>query len=93
MLNSRIGLTFHLITTFLNQQQLLTNVWEKSYKMKMNFCLQGDSGGPLFIRRGSSKVQIGIVSWGIGCARGDSPGVYTRVTKMVDWIQRIQKCY
>jgi len=53
----------------------------------------GDSGGPLFIRRGSSKVQIGIVSWGIGCARGDSPGVYTRVTKMVDWIQRIQKCY
>merc|ERR1712088_969580 len=52
----------------------------------------GDSGGPLFLDQ-SNNVQIGIVSWGIGCARGDSPGVYTRVTKMMDWIKRIQKCY
>jgi len=53
----------------------------------------GDSGGPLFSREQSRNVQVGIVSWGIGCARGDSPGVYTRVTKMMDWIKRIQKCY
>ena len=69
---------------------------ENLTKLKLILCsnhLQGDSGGPLFINSGNRKVQIGIVSWGIGCARGDSPGVYTRVTKMIDWIKRIQKCY
>merc|ERR1712172_91845 len=39
----------------------------------------GDSGGPLFICRGTC-TQIGIVSWGIGCAKAQYPGVYTRVT-------------
>jgi len=53
----------------------------------------GDSGGPLFLKRSGFKIQLGIVSWGIGCAREDSPGVYTRVTKMMDWIRRIQNCY
>lgn len=53
---------------------------------------QGDSGGPLMVPSIIDGriiyYQIGIVSYGIGCARSDVPGVYTRVQTFVDWIQR-----
>ncbi|MFE0583275.1 trypsin-like serine protease [Streptomyces sp. PCS3-D2] len=42
---------------------------------------QGDSGGPMFRRDDAGAwIQVGIVSWGIGCARPDYPGVYTEVS-------------
>lgn len=41
---------------------------------------QGDSGGPLFVRDANRQWrQLGVVSWGVGCARGDSPGIYARL--------------
>ncbi|KOB69119.1 Uncharacterized protein OBRU01_17295, partial [Operophtera brumata] len=43
----------------------------------------GDSGGPL-VREGR---QIGIVSWGIPCARG-KPDVYTKVESFMSWIEK-----
>ena len=50
---------------------------------------QGDSGGPLIVRHGNSSryVQVGVVSWGDGCAEPGIPGIYTRVSKYIDWIQ------
>ncbi|XP_049865502.1 trypsin-like [Pectinophora gossypiella] len=45
---------------------------------------QGDSGGPAVSN--SDKVQRGIVSFGIGCAREGYPGVYTRVAAVRSWI-------
>ncbi|KAG7202864.1 hypothetical protein KM043_010014 [Ampulex compressa] len=42
----------------------------------------GDSGGPLV----ADDKQIGVVSWGIPCARG-RPDVFTRVYSYVDWIK------
>ncbi|MFI8254766.1 S1 family peptidase [Streptomyces filamentosus] len=42
---------------------------------------QGDSGGPMFRKDNAGAwIQVGIVSWGEGCARAGYPGVYTEVS-------------
>ncbi|MFJ2439856.1 MULTISPECIES: S1 family peptidase [unclassified Streptomyces] len=42
---------------------------------------QGDSGGPMFRKDNAGEyIQVGIVSWGIGCAQAGNPGVYTEVS-------------
>lgn len=48
---------------------------------------QGDSGGPLLDR--NSRVLLGIVSGGRGCAREYKFGIYSRVTAVRPWIDEM----
>jgi trypsin len=52
----------------------------------------GDSGGPLVVPLGDEGDdvdewrQIGIVSWGAGCAAPERPTIYTEVSAFTDWL-------
>ncbi|PSN50128.1 Trypsin-1 [Blattella germanica] len=43
---------------------------------------QGDSGGPMV----ANGQVVGIVSWGVGCADKDFPGVYSNVAELKNWV-------
>lgn len=52
---------------------------------------QGDSGGPLVCKKKDIYGQDvwylwGVVSWGTGCARKGSYGVYARSNYVTEWI-------
>jgi len=50
---------------------------------------QGDSGGPLMTEGPNERMMIvGVVSHGIGCGSPGYPGVYTRTTTYLDWIEK-----
>lgn len=51
----------------------------------------GDSGGPLLVPSRNGWKQVGITSWGWGCAGPNAPGVYTRVAaqRVHRWIQSV----
>lgn len=50
-----------------------------------------DSGGPLMISTSNhgQTMIIGIVSTGIGCGRPYLPGIYTRISEFIPWINSI----
>ena len=53
---------------------------------------QGDSGGPLWFENEYGEEElVGIVSSGRGCARPYYPGLYTRVSLYISWMENVMK--
>jgi len=54
---------------------------------------QGDSGGPVVCQDPSTGVwrQLGITSWGMGCAQAKYYGVYSKVSAYITFIQQYVK--
>jgi hypothetical protein len=50
------------------------------------FTCQGDSGGPITGIENGKTVQVGIVSWAVGCGAKDNPSVSVNVAKYQTWI-------
>jgi trypsin len=50
---------------------------------------QGDSGGPLVVfDHQNDPVQVGVVSWGEGCAARNKYGIYSKVSIAHEWIRQ-----
>ena len=48
---------------------------------------QGDSGGALVLQVGNQYIQEGIISSGVGCARKNFYGLYTRISEFIPWLR------
>jgi len=67
---------------------ITNNMLCAGYSLGVKDTCQGDSGGPLLVldNRDNRWKQIGITSWGVGCAIPNSYGVYTRLKNYAKFI-------
>lgn len=63
--------------------QLTDRMWCAGVDAGGKDSCQGDSGGPVV---DASSTLVGLVSWGDGCARAGTPGVYARVGSFISFI-------
>ncbi|XP_056275911.1 tissue-type plasminogen activator isoform X1 [Pseudoliparis swirei] len=70
----------------LSQRPITSNMLCAGDTRGLDDACKGDSGGPLVCRNNDKMTLMGVISWGDGCGQRDKPGVYTRVTHYIDWI-------
>lgn len=72
--------------TYGPNQYITDNMICAGYEQGGQDACQGDSGGPLAVQSGGTWYVVGVTSWGIGCARAKSPGIWARTTRYIGWI-------
>ncbi|KAJ8687238.1 hypothetical protein QAD02_023032 [Eretmocerus hayati] len=83
----------------MSEEECLRSEYPKTRVTRNMFCAgylegkkdscAGDSGGAFNVRKGNGAMDlVGIVSFGRGCARPKFPGVYTKVSNYLSWIDR-----
>lgn len=71
-------------------EKIKTDMFCGGYAMGGIDACQGDSGSSMTYvnHESNSTVLIGVVSWGVGCGRSNSPGVYSSVQYHYGWLAR-----
>ena len=64
----------------MEQAEILRKSFMKDTHCELKLTNKHILGGPLFVNNDGEYIQIGIVSYGYGCAT-EYPGVYTRVDR------------
>ncbi|XP_072455431.1 probable threonine protease PRSS50 [Notamacropus eugenii] len=64
-----------------------SNMLCSDYSRGKDFCT-GDDGSPLVCEYDFTWFQVGVVSWSLGCAHLETPGVYSRVSEYALWIEK-----
>lgn len=76
-----------------SQYKISHRMFCAGYDMDKKDACQGDSGGPHVTRFGETWFSTGIVSWGEGCAREGKYGIYTQVSRYIQWIRDVMTRY
>ncbi|KAE8625750.1 hypothetical protein XENTR_v10006382 [Xenopus tropicalis] len=69
------------------QMNISQNMFCAGYTDGSKDSCKGDSGGPHATQYKNTHFLTGIVSWGLGCAKKEKYGVYTRVSRYTEWIK------
>jgi len=75
--------------SYLGNNEITSKMVCAGYEAGKKDSCQGDSGGPLVKIEGNTHTQVGIVSWGYGCAGREKPGVYSRISEEIDWMRDV----
>ncbi|XP_030827887.1 uncharacterized protein LOC115919137 isoform X2 [Strongylocentrotus purpuratus] len=71
-----------------NEGEFTDNMFCAGYHSAQHDACEGDSGGPFAFRHDDGRwYQLGIVSWGVGCAAVGEYGFYTHVSRYLHWLR------